>query len=299
VFALGILNAAPYAFLDDAPLEERRVQAVSRRRGLKPDVQDTLGALDPAAIAQVREEAWPDPRDADEVHEALTWMGYVTEDEAPTWTPWLEELAAVGRVEAVDHEGGLRWFATEASREPLEVWRGRMEVLGPIVTDAPELLALEQEGLVMRVRFEGKQGWCHRRLLARIQRATLRKLRREIEPVSALVYWRFLAAWQHAAPGHRLEGPQGVYEVCRQLAGFEAPAVEWERGILRSRVQGYRRGYLDELTLSGRRRPIQPTCRAARAPSGGSSSAAAPSSPRTCRLARGSSPSTSSALWVS
>jgi ATP-dependent Lhr-like helicase len=70
-FAKGILNAMPYAFLDDAPLEERRTQAVLSRRALDPKTADEIGALDPGAVARVREEAWPDPRDAEEVHEAL------------------------------------------------------------------------------------------------------------------------------------------------------------------------------------------------------------------------------------
>ena len=81
-FAQGILNAMPYAFLDDAPLEERRTQAVIARRGLDVEWADTLGALDPEAVSRVREEAWPQPQEAEEVHEALLWMGYVTCTEA-------------------------------------------------------------------------------------------------------------------------------------------------------------------------------------------------------------------------
>ncbi|MGE0707516.1 MAG: DEAD/DEAH box helicase [Planctomycetota bacterium] len=253
IAALAILSARPYAFLDDAPLEERRVQAVSRRRGLKAEAQDTIGALDPRAIARVREEAWPDPQDAEEVHEALCWMGYVTPAEAPGWAEWLEELRAAGRARLEPGPGGEpRWLAAEMSRDPLDLWRGRMEALGPIESDALELFALEREGVVMRVRYEGRQGWCHRRLLARIQRYTLDELRREIEPVSAAAFWRFLATWQHAAPGSQLEGPEGTYEVLRQLAGFEVPAAEWEKSVLKARVRDYRPAYLDELTLSGR-----------------------------------------------
>ena len=99
-FARGILNAMPYAFLDDAPLEERRTQAVASRRALDPKIADTLGALDPEAVARVREEAWPQPESAEEVHEALAWMGWVTEAEAAEsgWLGWLEELAAARRV---------------------------------------------------------------------------------------------------------------------------------------------------------------------------------------------------------
>ena len=69
-----ILNANPYAFLDDAPLEERRARAVSLRR-TDPDLAGGIGALDPAAIAEVRAQAWPDVRDADELHDALLSWG--------------------------------------------------------------------------------------------------------------------------------------------------------------------------------------------------------------------------------
>ena len=70
-FSHEILNANPYAYLDDAPLEERRARAVTMRRVLPESVLEEVGALDPAAIAQVQREAWPDVRDADELHDVL------------------------------------------------------------------------------------------------------------------------------------------------------------------------------------------------------------------------------------
>ena len=70
-FSHEILNANPYAYLDDAPLEERRARAVSMRQVLPAVVLEEVGKLDPSAIAQVREEAWPDVRDADELHDVL------------------------------------------------------------------------------------------------------------------------------------------------------------------------------------------------------------------------------------
>jgi ATP-dependent Lhr-like helicase len=104
---------------------------------------------------------------------------------------------------------------------------------------------------VLRCRIGGRPAWCERRLLARIQRYTLDRLRREIEPVTAGELWRFLACWQHASEGYRLEGPRGVAEVVRKLAGFEIPAAAWESAVLPARVRGYRREWLDELTLTG------------------------------------------------
>jgi ATP-dependent helicase Lhr and Lhr-like helicase len=246
-FARGILSAQPYSFLDDAPLEERRTQAVMSRRVLDVRSADTLGALDPAAIARVREEAWPQPASAEEVHEALLWMGYVTGEEGAAWRPWLLELAAAGRVV----RDGERWFATEASRDPKAVLRGRLEALGPIFSDDPLLVHLEAEGVVLRARIDGQPAWCDRRLLARIHRYTLDRLRKEIEPVTASQFLQFLACWQHVDPAHKVEGPRGAAAVVEQLAGFEAAAPLWEAAILPLRVRGYRREWLDQLTLSG------------------------------------------------
>src|SRR4029078_871214 len=78
-FARGILSSELYTFLDDAPLEERRTQAVLVRRALDLRSLDSVGALDAAAIERVREEAWPQPESAEEVHDALLWMGFVTD----------------------------------------------------------------------------------------------------------------------------------------------------------------------------------------------------------------------------
>jgi ATP-dependent Lhr-like helicase len=258
-FAQSVLSVRPYGFLDDAPLEERRTQAVHARRSLQARDADDIGALDPEAIARVSEEAWPDARNAEEVHEALSWMGFVRVQEAAAWTDWLGALAAQHRVVLEDG----RWFAVEATREPKAVLRGRMEALGPVLADdarielparadpVPHLHELEREGAVMRTRLDGREAWCDRRLLARVRRYTLDRLRREIEPVSAADFLRFLAAWQHVAEGHRLEGPAGLRTVIRQLAGFEAPIARWERRLFAPRVKGYRSEWLDESMLSG------------------------------------------------
>jgi ATP-dependent Lhr-like helicase len=93
-----ILNARPYAFLDDAPLEERRTQAVQTRRATEPGAAGELGALDADAIARVRDEAAPDPRDAGELHDALLTAGFLTLEEAGAFPrEWLEQLATTGR----------------------------------------------------------------------------------------------------------------------------------------------------------------------------------------------------------
>ncbi len=245
-FARGILSVAPYGFLDDAPLEERRTQAVLARRGLDDRGADGLGALDPQAIERVREEAWPHPTNAEEVHEALLWMGYFSVGDGHDWGPWLVELKEQGRA-VLEYD---RWFAVEASRDPKEIWRGRLEALGPVFADDPVLEELEHEGTILRVRIDGRQAWCDRRLLARIHRYTVERLRKEIEPVSAAGFQKFLWRWQHVEEKSRLDGPRGAAEALGQLAGVALPAALWEK-ILAARVRGWRREWLDELTLSG------------------------------------------------
>lgn len=121
--AAEILGARPYAFLDDAPLEERRTQAVAARRRHAPDEASDLGRLDPQAIAAVREEAWPQVRSANELHAALLGVGFITASEAQrnvAWADWLAWLAAERRVACrqVSGEHGLASIWTVAERLP-------------------------------------------------------------------------------------------------------------------------------------------------------------------------------------
>ena len=124
-FALAVLNANPYAFLDDAPLEERRTQAVSARRWLDPATTADLGQLDAAAIERVRGEVWPAPRHADEMHEAVLMLGLLGEHEAARLgaeaPALLARLHDAGRVVRVDRPPG-GWCATERQGEVLALW---------------------------------------------------------------------------------------------------------------------------------------------------------------------------------
>ncbi|HSM87359.1 MAG TPA: hypothetical protein VLT16_14475, partial [Candidatus Limnocylindrales bacterium] len=93
--------------------------------------------------------------------------------------------------------------------------------------------------------------WCERRLLARIHRLTLGSLRKQIEPVTAATFMRWLFRWQHVAPGAQLRDERGALQVLRQLQGFEIPASAWERQILSRRVGNYEPRLLDQLCLTG------------------------------------------------
>lgn len=112
-----LLNAYPYAFLDDAPLEERRSRAVSLRRGLDKNLGDDLGALDPAAIEAAENEARPTVRDVDELHDALLSLyimpdGYAGPDR-PQWEAWLDELIADNRATRLRWDDRVAWVAAE------------------------------------------------------------------------------------------------------------------------------------------------------------------------------------------
>ena len=93
--------------------------------------------------------------------------------------------------------------------------------------------------------------WCERRILQRIHRLTLGTRRKQVEAVTPAVYMRWLLGWQHLAPQSQLTGEEGVLEALRQLEGYEAPAVEWERTLLPARIANYDPRHLDSLCLSG------------------------------------------------
>jgi ATP-dependent Lhr-like helicase len=167
--ALEVLSARPYAYLDDAPLEERRTQAVMGRRWLAPEAASELGRLDAEAITRVRAEAWPDPANADELHDALVWLGFLSAEEAqaqPSWSDWLAALARERRVTQLHGPQATLWITAErlpqfqslwpeARLEPLiaapaayagrdwsqddalvEILRGRLEGQGPVTQSA-------------------------------------------------------------------------------------------------------------------------------------------------------------------
>ncbi|WP_394375636.1 DEAD/DEAH box helicase [Stutzerimonas frequens] len=299
--AMEILGARPYAFLDDAPLEERRTQAVLARRWSDPESTDDLGALDPQAIAAVGAEAWPEARNSDELHEALTALGCIAEAEAagqPHWLQWLAELARAGRATRlqVAHDRALwtplerlAWLRSiypQAACEPrlplpagydqlldeeealVELIRARLSGFAPLPVPliarplalpasvvALALTRLEAQGYVLRGRFStgaSEDEWCERHLLARIHRYTVKRLRREIEPVELADCMRFLADWQHLSAGTRMQGREALGTLVEQLEGFQAAATAWESDLLPARLEDYGSTWLDELCRSGR-----------------------------------------------
>ncbi len=267
-FSHEILNANPYAFLDGAPLEERRTRAVHLRQRLGTDISGGDGAIDPAAIEQVSAELWPEVRNADELHDALLTL--IALPPVADWLPFFDELVRWRRATVVHRSGRQFWVAAERASvadDPDAVVSGWLELIGPVTvtelaeklafssdTIASALLRLEGQGQALQGHFRNSAGeieWCNRRILARIHRTTLGRLRREIEPVTALGFERFLHRWQHVSQGSQLHGADGLLQIIRQLQGYEIPASSWETEILRRRISRYDAALLDELSLSG------------------------------------------------
>ena len=300
-FSHEILNANPYAYLDDAPLEERRARAVEMRRILPESVLEEVGKLDPAAISQVREEAWPDVRDADELHDVLHTLIALpiekVEQASSSWQLFFDQLTRQHRAVVAVSDSRRYWIAAERAKlfaslftsasfdQPViemdhsvpsrddavaAAVTGWMAHIGPTTAailgstlglPATEienaLLRMEAAGSILRGNFTGAAStpevheWCERRLLARIHRLTVATLRKQIEPVTAAQFMRWLLRWQHVAPGSQVQGERATMDVLRQLQGFEIPANAWERHVLGRRIANYDPKWLDELCLTG------------------------------------------------
>lgn len=293
-FAHELINANPYAFLDEAGLEERRARAASLSREIPPSVLERPGKLDAAAIATVRSECWPDIRDHHELHDLLMSvvllpLSLIDEERSRHWPELFERLVCGGRAQTLQHNGTECWIAAErlesvnalcadppapaglreaALRQCVQGW---IQILGPVTANRfakyfsldprwalQAFLLLETQGLLMRGSFEQvatsdelDTEWCERRILQRIHKLTIGARRREVEPVSPAKFMHWLLRWQHLAPQTQASGEDGLLEAISKLEGFEAPAVEWEKSILSSRVANYDPRWLDQLCLSG------------------------------------------------
>ncbi|MCU1320982.1 MAG: associated domain protein [Acidobacteriaceae bacterium] len=191
-FAHELLNANPYAFLDEAGLEERRARATNTRKGLPDSVADGAGRLDQHAIDTVRRECWPDLRDEHELHDLLQGLvalplAALDSDNARHWPTFYERLRATGRATAIDCAGTPCWVATEWIAHAHALWfetdkdtlsvtkkaalkqcvQGWLQILGPTTTASfaewlalepvavfQAFLAMEMQGILMRGAFE-------------------------------------------------------------------------------------------------------------------------------------------------
>lgn len=236
--AMEILNARPYAFLDDAPLEERRTQAVINRRWTDPASTDDLGALDAGAIASVAQEAWPSARNADEMHEALMSLACITQAEASSndgWPAWLDALAAGGRATRLRGDaaaGGIDFWV------PLERL-ACVRAAYPQASATPTLTAPAETNL------DADGGWTADAALVEILRARLSGF--GPQPVAAIAGALGLTTSTATIALTQLEG-EGY--VMRGRFSPGARTEEWCERHLLARIHRY--------TIKSLRREIEP-----------------------------------------
>jgi ATP-dependent Lhr-like helicase len=286
-FAHELINAMPYAFLDEAGIEERRARAVSLRRKFAGCCCRRCREARPAAIETVRKQLWPDVRDEHELHDLLlsvialplSFVDSAAEklETVQHWAIYFERLAQHGRAHELMLNGARVWIATERLGDAKLLWpeltlpagtvvsdeakapivlngtedlpvqtlsardtaaqqltQGWLQLLGPTTAEwlgslvqvepraiLQAMLAMEMQGLAMRGVFEQRKPaedaieqveWCERRILQRIHRLTLSTLRKQVEPVTAAVFMRWLLDWQHVAPQTQLAGEKGCWQ---------------------------------------------------------------------------------------
>ena len=286
--AMELVGARPYAFLDDVPFEERRVQAVMARRTADSALEDETQALDRAVVDVILDEVRLQASRLDEGWDALWQAGFLYRDElievgGPAMPTFVDELVQVGRAvvaRVADGAGSRDVFVAHEHRalltEPthellMELLRARLDFLpprsrawhlahtpAPADLVAPVLERLVREGVALEGRFDASQSdtnvlWA-RRLVVRARRRMLDRLRAAIAPVSPEALMRFLFQLhhlRHSGCDPRFEGRAGVQAALRLLDGVTAPAAAWEQDILPARVRGALHSDLDNLCLSG------------------------------------------------
>lgn len=156
-FAQEILNARPYAFLDDAPAEERRTLAIQQRRFASPEQAGEIGRLNPEAILKVKQEAWPIARNADELHDALLIMGFMTDQEADeNWQYYFIELQKQQRATLISIDNNHKLWVTAERLDELQMIFPNLE-MEPAIQAIPSTADNEQTALnnIIQSRLEG------------------------------------------------------------------------------------------------------------------------------------------------
>ena len=231
--AQEILNARPYAYLDDAPLEERRTRAVQQRRWLDPQTAKDMGKLDQGAIDRVREEAWPRVDNADELHDALVELGFLTEAEGTDWGEFFSELKNDRRAARLQVNTGPVITGTAGVPPAMSAERQQFDhsTLSGNATVAGEPPAVPVRSLSLWVAAERLP-----QIMAIYPNATLTPP--IVAPESfAQVPWPFENALVEVLRG-RLEG-SGPLTVASLAAAFGLSTSDIEIGLLKLEAEGF------------------------------------------------------------
>lgn len=284
--AEALITAKPYAFLDDGAAEERRTRAITTRSAAWAEAAaPTL--FDVAVVAAVEAQLRQAPRDAEELLDVLEVCGFLTAQEGAAGhadaASWFADLCAAGRAQALGlGPDAVLWVARERlddvrsarlvsdgltdSAPALQgILRDRLASQAPATTaelaaslaiapaiaeSALETLAARGEVMAGSFTAPGVAQWCERRVLVRLQRASLQRRRAQQDAVSAADFQRFLLHWHglDAPP----QGPDALCAALDRLAGWSAPAPAWEREILPGRIKAFAPADLDALLSQGR-----------------------------------------------
>jgi ATP-dependent Lhr-like helicase len=231
--AQEILNARPYAYLDDAPLEERRTRAVQQRRWLDPQTAKDMGRLDQGAIDRVRDEAWPRVETADELHDALVELGFLTEVEGSEWQSFFTELKNDRRASLLKVNAGLVITGTGGVPPAMSAQREQFDhsTVNGDAAVAGETPAVPVKSLNLWVAAERLP-----QIKAIFPDATL--MPPIVAPESfAQVAWPFESALVEVLRG-RLEG-SGPLTVAALAASFGLSTSDIELGLLKLEAEGF------------------------------------------------------------
>ncbi|MBL4660793.1 MAG: DEAD/DEAH box helicase [Alcanivoracaceae bacterium] len=271
--SLAIINARNFAFLDDAPAEERRTNAVRTK-----ELTETLASfpdhnLNPSVIQSVNSTIVPFMRDADELHEAIHFAGFLYENEIAN-KELLPELEKQGKIRNITFPKKplSLWFSAENQDLITSIYKNpdddytpnlaklvfmKLETIGYTSFESLKsimqvsasslqqaLMLLEIKGSIFKV---GENDWCERHILAKIRKQSHYKKRNSHELISPQTYHEKLLQ-KHF---QERSGMEGLIEVLKLLEGFSAPASIWEEHILKPRIKDYQSYMLDSLCYSG------------------------------------------------
>lgn len=267
-----LLAAKPPAYLDNGSMIDRR----SRNVSLAPRFQqvDSATLIHPEAVALITDELRPRIRNADELADTMEMAGLLSEREIGSARTWIDELRRSGRIERYRDKSSRSqdtklWVSRRRRNETREgLLRSRMETsppgavetiaesLGWTTTSVRRILKrLERGGELVSgqlIRGCNETLWCDRRVLARLERLTRNRLRREIKPIDRDTCFRFIVERAGLGESNKESGRDGLQRVLESLDGVSLPVWAWDDLVLPARMNDYRTDMLNDLMMSGR-----------------------------------------------
>jgi ATP-dependent Lhr-like helicase len=269
-FAQEIINARPYAFLDDAPFEERRTNAIRNRSWADPADAKDYSQLDAEAIARVKEEAWPFISNPEELHDALLSATYITGQEymAQELSRFSESLVDSNRITDIQVNGQTLWVAIETLPRFIAVFAEQLGAMQlPVFLQSEDWQPEDALREIVRGRLQCLGPITASRLATELglKKSSIDQHRKAIKPVSLETYTEFLFDRHQLLPLRDpqidnarqeqipvLDGQTQLQNCLQILDGMAAPAVSWEADIYPSRIADYDPNWLDVMCISGK-----------------------------------------------